>query len=98
MKLNLLGSMQMLSVEIWLVSLDFQVPEKYSYSHFVITVLFRICLSETHIVVVSPGKTKRGELSIFPRSFTVLSHCLHMLPRADNAQLKVGLNFIVVNM
>ncbi|KAL6191718.1 hypothetical protein ACLB2K_038108 [Fragaria x ananassa] len=29
-----------------------------------------------------PGKTKRGELSIFPRSFTVLSHCLHMLPRS----------------
>ncbi|EFH54605.1 predicted protein [Arabidopsis lyrata subsp. lyrata] len=28
-----------------------------------------------------PGKTKRGELSIFPRSFTVLSHCLHMLQK-----------------
>ncbi|KAK9033121.1 hypothetical protein V6N11_018158 [Hibiscus sabdariffa] len=28
-----------------------------------------------------PGKTKRGELSIFPRSFIVLSHCLHMMPR-----------------
>ena len=27
------------------------------------------------------GKTKRGELSIFPTSFTVLSHCLHMMPR-----------------
>lgn len=41
-----------------------------------------------------PGKTKRGELSIFPRSFTVLSHCLHMMPRqkpgpvSDNAILK----------
>ncbi|KAM5553806.1 hypothetical protein ABKV19_025834 [Rosa sericea] len=41
-----------------------------------------------------PGKTKRGELSIFPRSFTVLSHCLHMMPRqkagpvSDNANLK----------
>ncbi|KAK9990638.1 hypothetical protein SO802_025623 [Lithocarpus litseifolius] len=43
-----------------------------------------------------PGKTKRGELSIFPRSFIVLSHCLHMLPRqkpkagsvSDNANLK----------
>ncbi|CAH8312766.1 unnamed protein product [Eruca vesicaria subsp. sativa] len=31
-----------------------------------------------------PGKTKRGELSIFPRSFTVLSPCLHMLPKAAN--------------
>ncbi|KAJ8751089.1 hypothetical protein K2173_016270 [Erythroxylum novogranatense] len=28
-----------------------------------------------------PGKTKRGELSIFPTSFVVLSHCLHMMPR-----------------
>ncbi|KAK4792802.1 hypothetical protein SAY86_023237 [Trapa natans] len=41
-----------------------------------------------------PGKTKRGELSIFPTSFTVLSHCLHMLPRqkagpgSDNANTK----------
>ncbi|XP_009122249.1 lysine--tRNA ligase, cytoplasmic [Brassica rapa] len=31
-----------------------------------------------------PGKTKRGELSIFPRSFTVLSPCLHMLPSPAN--------------
>ncbi|KAL2920941.1 Lysine--tRNA ligase cytoplasmic [Bienertia sinuspersici] len=28
-----------------------------------------------------PGKTKKGELSIFPKSFVVLSHCLHMMPR-----------------
>ncbi|XP_050291753.1 lysine--tRNA ligase-like isoform X1 [Quercus robur] len=28
-----------------------------------------------------PGKTKRGELSIFPRSFIVLTPCLHMMPR-----------------
>lgn len=41
-----------------------------------------------------PGKTKRGELSIFPRSFVVLSHCLHMMPRqkaapgTDNANIK----------
>ncbi|KAK8523148.1 hypothetical protein V6N12_047678 [Hibiscus sabdariffa] len=27
------------------------------------------------------GITKRGELSIFPKSFIVLSHCLHMMPR-----------------
>ncbi|KAL6977802.1 DNA helicase [Sarracenia purpurea var. burkii] len=27
-----------------------------------------------------PGKTKRGELSVFPRSFILLSHCLHMMP------------------
>ncbi|WKA02791.1 hypothetical protein VitviT2T_020945 [Vitis vinifera] len=41
-----------------------------------------------------PGKTKRGELSIFPKSFVVLSHCLHMMPRqkagpgSDNANVK----------
>uniref|UniRef100_A0A2N9HB10 lysine--tRNA ligase n=1 Tax=Fagus sylvatica TaxID=28930 RepID=A0A2N9HB10_FAGSY len=41
-----------------------------------------------------PGKTKRGELSIFPISFIVLSHCLHMMPRqqhkttSDNANSK----------
>ncbi|XP_010276284.1 PREDICTED: lysine--tRNA ligase [Nelumbo nucifera] len=28
-----------------------------------------------------PGKSKRGELSIFPKGFIVLSHCLHMMPR-----------------
>lgn len=36
-----------------------------------------------------PGKTRTGELSIFPKSFMVLSHCLHMMPRekpgADSA-------------
>ncbi|CAJ1975890.1 unnamed protein product [Sphenostylis stenocarpa] len=41
-----------------------------------------------------PGKSKKGELSIFPKTFVVLSHCLHMMPRqksaasADNAILK----------
>ncbi|KAK7387924.1 hypothetical protein VNO78_22722 [Psophocarpus tetragonolobus] len=42
-----------------------------------------------------PGKSKKGELSIFPKIFVVLSHCLHMMPRqksaaaaADNANLK----------
>ncbi|KAL7224804.1 hypothetical protein ACSBR1_026146 [Camellia fascicularis] len=32
-------------------------------------------------VIGHPGKSKRGELSVFPRSFIVLSHCLHMMPR-----------------
>ena len=27
-----------------------------------------------------PGSTKRGELSLFPRTFQVLTPCLHMLP------------------
>ncbi|KAJ1433468.1 OB-fold nucleic acid binding domain, AA-tRNA synthetase-type [Sesbania bispinosa] len=42
-----------------------------------------------------PGKSKKGELSIFPKTFVVLSHCLHMMPRqksaaaaADNANVK----------
>ncbi|KAL0585236.1 hypothetical protein ABG067_004940 [Albugo candida] len=29
-----------------------------------------------------PGKSKKGELSIFPRKITILSPCLHMLPKA----------------
>jgi lysyl-tRNA synthetase class 2 len=28
-----------------------------------------------------PGKTNRGELSVFPQRFVVLSPCLHMMPR-----------------
>ena len=28
-----------------------------------------------------PGKSKRGELSVFPNSFVVLAPCLHMLPK-----------------
>jgi len=33
-------------------------------------------------VVGMPGKSKKGELSIFPKSFQVLSPCLHMPPKA----------------
>jgi lysyl-tRNA synthetase class 2 len=29
-----------------------------------------------------PGKSKKGELSIFPQSLTLLSPCLHMLPKS----------------
>ena len=28
-----------------------------------------------------PGKTKRGELSIFPTSLQLLTPCLHMMPK-----------------
>lgn len=33
-----------------------------------------------------PGKSKRGELSVFPQSLLVLAPCLHMIPkhRLDN--------------
>lgn len=43
----------------------------------------------------SVGKSKRGELSLFPRSFVLLSHCLHMMPRqksgpgSENTTVKV---------
>lgn len=29
-----------------------------------------------------PGKTKKGELSVFAKDITLLSPCLHMLPKA----------------
>jgi len=48
-----------------------------------------------------PGKSKKGELSIFPNNFVVLSHCLHMMPRqksaaaaVDKANLKVSMYVI----
>ncbi|KAL5071435.1 hypothetical protein RYX36_022322 [Vicia faba] len=40
------------------------------------------------------GKSKKGELSIFPKTFVVLSHCLHIIPKpnfaaaADNSNVK----------
>lgn len=33
-------------------------------------------------VVGNPGKSKKGELSIFPSSMTLLSPCMHMLPKS----------------
>ncbi|CAL5333441.1 unnamed protein product [Camellia sinensis] len=45
-------------------------------------------------LVLVKGKSKRGELSVFPRSFVLLSHCLHMMPRqkagpvVENANVK----------
>ena len=32
-------------------------------------------------VVGKPGRTKRGELSIFPTSMQILTPCLHMIPK-----------------
>lgn len=43
-------------------------------------------------IVGFPGKSKRGELSIFPKSFTVLSHCLHMMPRQKSAAVAENVN------
>jgi len=32
-----------------------------------------------------PGKTKRGELSIFPTELTILTPCLHMIPKTHSS-------------
>ncbi len=48
------------------------------------------------IVSLLAGKSKTGELGIFPKSITVLSFCLHMLPKGQAAtsknQVHVGHN------
>ncbi|GLT34932.1 hypothetical protein SLA2020_094200 [Shorea laevis] len=43
---------------------------------------FHSAVKHGYIVGITgfPGKIKRGELSIFLKSFIVLSHCLHMMP------------------
>ncbi|CAI9279180.1 unnamed protein product [Lactuca saligna] len=38
-------------------------------------------------IVGFPGKSNRGELSVFPKTFKVLTHCLHMVPK-PNANVK----------
>jgi len=40
------------------------------------------------IVSLLAGKSKTGELGIFPKSITVLSFCLHMLPKGQAATSK----------
>ncbi len=35
----------------------------------------------------SPGKSKKGELSIIPRRIILLSPCLHMLPRVSHISI-----------
>ena len=71
------------------------LPGKTVFLHPPGTVLFASCqetvflpLQVGDIVGVSghPGKSKKGELSVFPTRFQVLSPCLHMLPlrRLDN--------------
>lgn len=48
------------------------------------------------IVSLLAGKSKTGELGIFSKSITVLSFCLHMLPKGQAAtsknQVHVGHN------
>ncbi|CAM0947002.1 unnamed protein product [Alopecurus aequalis] len=38
-----------------------------------------------------PGKSNRGELSVFPTKLVVLSPCLHMLPRQDRNRILHGI-------
>jgi len=40
------------------------------------------------IVSLLAGKSKTGELGIFSKSITVLSFCLHMLPKGQAATSK----------
>eukprot|EP00629_Pelagomonadales_sp_RCC1024_P017070 CAMPEP_0119267656 /NCGR_PEP_ID=MMETSP1329-20130426/5716_1 /TAXON_ID=114041 /ORGANISM="Genus nov. species nov., Strain RCC1024" /LENGTH=599 /DNA_ID=CAMNT_0007267591 /DNA_START=175 /DNA_END=1971 /DNA_ORIENTATION=- len=35
----------------------------------------------------SPGKSKRGELSVFPTEMVLLSPCLHMLPKGQGSEV-----------
>ncbi|XP_026379544.1 lysine--tRNA ligase-like [Papaver somniferum] len=57
---------------------------------------FHSCVERGDIVGVTgfPGRCQRGELSLFPRSFVVLSHTLQLMPRGkagprgDNANVK----------
>lgn len=55
----------------------------YVFLLFILLAYFCCLVSLFKLLLIS-GKTKRGELSIFPRSFTVLSPCLHMLPSPAN--------------
>jgi hypothetical protein len=41
-----------------------------------------------NIVLLLAGKSKTRELGIFPKSITVLSFCLHMLPKGQAATSK----------
>ena len=51
--------------------------------------LLRLQVGDIVGVSGHPGKSKKGELSVFPTRFQVLSPCLHMLPlrRLDNQVL-----------
>ncbi len=46
-------------------------------------------------VVGNSGKSKKGELSIFPKSIVLLVPCLHMLPTSHSG-LKIK-KFVIVN-
>lgn len=48
-------------------------------------------------VIGNPGKTKKGEFSIMPKSITLLTPCLHMLPHLHFG-LKDKVNILNTNI
>ena len=71
-------------IQIMSVINNYENPQAYAEIHAI--------LRRGDIVGVTgfPGKSKKGELSIFPTKITLLSPCMHMLPKANGA-LKGGL-------
>ena len=54
---------------------DYSSPEEFS------EIIAQIRRGDIVGVRGCPGKTKKGELSIFPKEMQVLTPCLHMLPK-----------------
>lgn len=64
---------------------DYSSPEEFS------EIIAQVRRGDIVGVRGCPGKTKKGELSIFPKEMQVLTPCLHMLPK-----LHQGLSFFVL--
>ena len=64
---------------------DYSSPEEFS------EIIAQVRRGDIVGVRGCPGKTKKGELSIFPKEMQVLTPCLHMLPK-----LHQGLSFSVL--
>jgi len=54
---------------------DYSSPEEFS------EIIAQVRRGDIVGVRGCPGKTKKGELSIFPKEMQVLTPCLHMLPK-----------------
>ena len=64
---------------------DYSSPEEFS------EIIAQVRRGDIVGVRGCPGKTKKGELSIFPKEMQVLTPCLHMLPK-----LHQGLSFFIL--
>ena len=64
---------------------DYSSPEEFS------EIIAQVRRGDIVGVRGCPGKTKKGELSIFPKEMQVLTPCLHMLPK-----LHQGLPFCIL--